>query len=351
MGMSWQACMDDDALWQTLEPGHSPSPQGVFIVNEGNFMYGNASLSYYDPEEKEVFNDVFFNTNGVLLGDVAHSMTIRENRGYIVVNNSGRIYVMDIETFELKGKITGLTSPRYIHFVSDEKAYVSDLYAKAITIVNPETFEITGHIDVSNDDSEFYQHPTEQMIQVGNYVFTNSWSFDQSILVIDTETDEWIDTIEVLKQPQSMVLDKHEKLWVLADGGFPDSPHGNEKPGLIRIDAHSREVEKVFRFDQDDHPLSLAINGSRDTLYFINEHIYRHPATSESFPEVFIESHYPEGSYGGYHALNVDPYSSEIYVGDAIDYVQPGIVYRFSAQAEPVDTLHVGILPGDIAFR
>ena len=349
--MLLHSCMDDDALWKTRPIEIPASLEGVFIINEGNIMYGNASLSYYDPTENQIFNDVFFQTNGLPLGDVAQSMTIRDGLGYIVINNSGRVYVIDMESFVLKGKITGLVSPRYMHFISDEKAYITDLYAKAISIVNPQTLEITGSIDVTNNESIFYQHSAEQMVQLGQYVFVNCWSFDNSILVIDTETDEWIDTIEVPIQPQSMVTDRFGRLWVLTDGGFAGNPFGHEEPQLLSINPHTREVERSFRFELADHPLSLAINGSRDTLYFINRHIYRHAVSSESFPEVFIESPYAIQHLGGYRGLGIDPVSSHVYVGDAIDYVQPGIVYRFSPEANPVDTFRVGIIPGNFAFR
>src|SRR5690554_356122 len=88
-----------------------PSSKGLFIVNEGNFMYGNASLTYYDPQSGNVENEVFIRANGINLGDVAQSMTIHNGLGYIVVNNSGVIFVIDPATFRLKGNITGLISP------------------------------------------------------------------------------------------------------------------------------------------------------------------------------------------------------------------------------------------------
>ena len=184
------------------------------------------------------------------------------------------------------------------------------------------------------------------MVQYKNFVFTNCWSYDNKILVIDSDTDSVVDSIEVGIQPTSLVIDKYNKIWTITDGGYKGSPYGHEEPCLYRIDAETRQIEKRIVFDLNDAPSEVCLNGTRDTLYFINEAVWRMDVRADAVPgEPFLK-------YNNtiYYGLTVDPKTSEVYVADAIDYVQNGVVYRFSPQAVPLDTLRVGITPGAFCF-
>lgn len=326
---------------EVVDFGDSPVDNALFITNEGNFMNETASLSVYYPKEKRVENEIFARANGKKLGDVAQSMVIRDGKGYVVVNNSGVVYVIDINTFKVTGGIKGLVSPRYIHFVSDTKAYITDLYAARITIFNPQTLQKTGTIETRGHKS------TEQMVQYGKYVFTNCWSYDNKILVIDSERDEIVDSISLKIQPTSLVIDKHNKIWTVTDGGFDGSSHGWEVPSLYRIDAETRTIEQEFIFKKGDWPSEVTLNGARDTLYFINKDVWRMDVTASVIPAS------PFLKYAGtkYYGLTVDPVTSEVYVADAIDYQQAGIIYRFTSDARLVDSFEVGIIPGAFCFR
>ena len=338
LSLFFAACTDEPVETVFFE---LDTKNGVFISCEGNFMYGNASLSFYNYETQNVQNNLFYARNNVPLGDVAQSMYINKNSLFLVANNSGKIYVIDPETAVFKGAITGLTSPRHILFVSEEKAYISDLYASHITVFNPITLEKTGQINLTE------KHTSEQMVQVEKNVFVSSWSYDNKILVIDTETDTLVTEIEVPLQPRDLKVDRNNKIWVLSDGGFEGSPAGNEQPALTRIDPETFTVEKILRFPDEDNPYDLELNSSLDTIYFINKGIYKMAVNTKNLPD----SAFIPGENKLFYSLGVNPNNNEIYVSDAIDYTQNAIIYRYSQAGVLTDSFKVGINPSDFLFR
>lgn len=327
------------------EESFEAASSGLFITNEGNFQYGNASLSFYDPATRTIENEVFYRANGMKLGDVAQSMIVHNGVGWIVVNNSHVVFAIDLNTFREVGRITNLTSPRYMHFVSDEKAYITQIWDNRITVVNPRTYQITGYIDCPEMTME--TGSTEQMVQWGDYVYVNCWSYQNRILKIDTRTDTVVDELEVGIQPTSLVLDRNGKIWTITDGGYEGSPYGYEAPSLYRIDAETFRVEREFPFVLGDDPSEVQINGAGDRIYWLNDDVWEMDVEAERLPvRPFLEQRETI-----YYGLTVDPRSGEVYVADAIDYQQQGMIYRYSPAGELLDEFYVGVIPGAFCWK
>lgn len=344
--LSFAALLTGCMRWDYAESEVFNEPEaGLFIINEGNFQYGNSTLSFYNPETNSVSNEIFLRANGMKLGDVAQSMTIHNNIGWIVVNNSRVIFAIDIDNFTEVGRIEGFTSPRYIHFINDRKAYVSQLWDNRIYIVDPQKCSITGYITIP--DTEAANGSTEQMVSLGRYVYCNCWSYQNSIIKIDSETDEVVDRLETGIQPSSLVADNKGRLWALTDGGYEGSPYGHEAPALYCIDPERFEVERVFGFGLDDIPRCLVVNKTGDKLYWLNDAVWEMDIDADRLPRLpIIDSRQTK-----YYSLTVSPVNNDIYVADAIDYQQSGIVYRYSSDGILIDEFYCGITPGEFCWK
>ncbi len=308
-----------------------PSGRKIWVVNEGNFQGGNASLSVYDPVGKEAYSAVYQCVNQQPLGDVAQSVTVRNGSLYIVVNNSGKIEVVNRSTLEHQATITGLTSPRFMLEVSPRKAYVSDLYADGVWIIHTGNHTVTGKIDVAGW--------TEKMLLVNGKVWVANKTSDQ-MMVIHPQTDVLEDSIATGRSPDSFCLDATGKLWVLCSGGYLESI-----PELLRIDPVTRTVEARFTFSSVyESPGSLCINNTGDQLYWLNEGIYQMDISAETlpgFPLIPAAAHL-------FYGFNYDFVAHELYVTDAIDYSQRGWTFRYKDNGTLLDSFQTGVIPGYI---
>lgn len=316
-------------------PSYFPGGTGFFVLNEGNFMSGNGSVSFYSTETHKIYNSLFTEKNQRALGDIPSFVAVDGNTGYIVVNNSGTIEVVDMLTMESLGTITGLNSPRQM-VLNNRKGYVSSLYSDEVTVIDLDSHEKAGDFNIGCT--------SEAMAIFDDKLFIANWSGGNKIVVTDLTDEEVITSITVGLEPESMVIDLNNMLWVLCTGGWM----GEEVPRLVRINALTLEPEDEICFSSaDDNPSSLTSNAAGDTLYYLDGGVRRMPVTATSLPEgIFI----PSGDRLFYRLSAAGP-DGMICVTDAIDYQQKGDLLVYNRLGELEDTEQAGIIPGFMLFR
>jgi len=315
------------------EPSLFPAGRGYFILNEGNYLAGNGSVSFYSSETGEIHNDLFTAQNGRALGDIPSFLAVDGDRGFIIVNNSGTIEVVNLLTMESIATVTGLDSPRQM-VIRGRKGYVSSLTSNEVTVIDLDRIVISGAFNIGCT--------SEAMAISGDKLFSAFWSGGNRVVVTDLETEEVITSITVGLEPESMVLDRNNKLWVLCTGGW----NGEEIPRLVRINTVTNvaEAEMFFR-TVSDNPSSLTANAAGDTLYFIDEGVRRMPVTASGLPS---EAYITAGARL-FYKLVAGP-GGQVAVTDAIDYQQKGDFLVYNSRGELADTEQAGIIPGFMFF-
>ena len=326
---------------------------GFFIVNEGAFGNSNTSLSFYSDETGEVTNNIFQLVNERPLGDQSQSMAIHEDEGFIVVQNSGKVEVIDVDNFESIATITdGLESPRYFIGLDDDKGYVSDWGADGFTgsvkVIDLENYSVSATI-VTGAGSN-------QMVMRGGFLYVaNNGGFgtNNTISVIDTSSDEVVETVEVGDNPSNLVLDSDDNIWVLGSGSLAFDPtdfsiiEEESTPGFISRINSSNQVDLSLSFDTitgstaDD----LVIDLSNNRLYFnFDGGVWQANATGSTIStEMFLDA----GLYG----LSVDPSSGQLIGTQAPDFASGGNLIFYDSEGNQSTTQIVGIGPNSCVFK
>jgi hypothetical protein len=309
-----------------ISPSGFSTKGAVLIVNEGNYNWQNGSVSLIYPDSNKIVNDAYKLVNAKNIGDVPQSAFVAEMFIYIVVNNSGKIVKLDRSSFKQVDEIDGLVSPRFMQ-ISGNIAYVSDLYASAINVLDVDNMSIVQKISAPKS--------TEQMLLLGDKLFVSNWSKGNKLLVLDSKTNEITDSISLTLEPESMVLDKNNSVWVLCSGGFNSA----EYPALYCINTDNLSIQKELTFSSKSmSPQSLAINSTRDTLYYLNASVYQLPIESEKLNESALINANGRIFYG----LGVSP-QNEIWVSDASNFVENSEIYVYGVEGDLIKQYQVGV--------
>lgn len=335
------ACVKDKpaAPTTTRTSGH------VFVVCEGSYGSGNASLWSYNETTNTATGDVFASANVTSLGDVFQSMTRAGSEYLLCVNNSDIVYAIDTSTLALRRSLR-VAKPRYAVPTNSNTAFISTLYGNQIQLLDLASFTIKKSIDLP------YQNP-EGMCRLNGKIFVCPWdTLCNKIYEIDENTATIAREISIGGYaPHAVLADKYGMVWVLSGNATK-----HRQAALTRIDPSTGATLKTFLFTSAEDPIKPAFNTTRDTLYFIkvrydgtvsHNGIYRMNIDDESLPQSpFI----PAREYQYFWALGIEPATGNIYVGDPKGFIQKGTVSVHRTDGTTVNTFDVGIGPGQFYF-
>jgi hypothetical protein len=342
-----------------VTPGESGPVKGFFLLNEANMGSNKASIDYFDSESGKYYKNIYptINPNVVHeLGDVGNDIKIYGGKLYAVINVSGYIEVMDVHTAKHTHSIS-VPNCRYIVF-NKGYAYVSSY---------------NGPVSIDPD------------IPLG------------CVVKIDTVTMEEVERVAVGYQPEEMVI-RGNKLYVANSGGYrvPDYDHtvsvialndftGEQKRITVGINLHRMKLDNdsniyvgsrgdyrnrpsnTYIIDKNDMvrkkldlPCSnMAVDGDSMYIYSVewsnitlkNTVTYAivNTKTQAIASRRFITDDTDKQIVAPY-GIAIHPETRDIYVTDAKDYMNPGVLYCFDRYGKRKWAQVTGDAPAHIVF-
>jgi YVTN family beta-propeller protein len=342
-GMALLAACDPDS------DVSAPVTTGVYVLSEGQFGVGDGAVSVFDKATKAVTVDAFGSANnGAKLGDVVQSMGVQGTRGYIVVNASDKIEVVDLPGFKSAGTIKGLHEPRYFTSTSATRGYVTEWRGPytgylpgVLSILDLSTNTVTKSIPVGRNP--------EQLLALGGRIYVPN-SLDNTISVIDEASGTLSSTITVADGPTSLVADKDNNIWVLCSGFVtymstaPYTATRVSAGSLIRFSPGSPASQFKLSFPATSGPSQLRISPSKDQLYYsFGGAEYQMSTSATALPATsFIRRRFS--------GFAIDPGDNTVYAGVSPSYNGNGRVVRYQTTGTAIDSFDVKVGPNGFVF-
>jgi hypothetical protein len=334
------SCKNDDSSGFSIDLHN-----GIFVTNEGPFQNGTGTITFISDQGK-VTQQVYKKVNNKDLGNIVQSMTLYQNRAFIVVNNSHKVVVVDRYTFDELDIIEGdfIQNPRYF-VANNDIGYISnwgnpqDPNDDYISVVSLDDYSLITKIMV-------YEGPEKMLIEDSKlYVnLQGGFSFNNKVTLINIQTNNVENVLMVGDVPVGIERDSEGVVWVLCQGIPEYAQNLSETSGkLIKIE--NAQITQVFDFGPEiTHPKNLTIDNN--TLYYmVNQKVYNFENTNNSLPVNEID-----GFEGNFYSLKAK--NNNLYATDALDFVSEGKLKVFDLSLQVISNQYdTGLIPGSIVFQ
>ena len=338
LGLVLSSCVKNPAASNSY---YTPQAIAVYVLNQGNYGQGNASLTAYFPDSNYAENDLFKLANGTTLGDVGNDIQLYNGDAYMVINNSDKIVVMDASTALAVGTIyfPSGTSPYRIAFYDQLNiAFVSDLYTNSVSVVNLATNAV-----IPEDSISVGPEPYGIACAYGQVFVANSgYGTGNTVSIIDAAARKVIKTVTVGKGPTEVEPDGNGNFWVVCAGEPGDNG------SIYVISATSDSVIDSISIGMQIPSFTghtLAIDGQNGVAYLIADSsvVKLNVAERRIVNKDLIN--------GNFYAIAADGATGDVYVTDAMGGKTDGEVYIYTSSGQFTNrSFTAGIYPDGIAF-
>lgn len=316
---------------------------GILVVNQGNFTNADGSLDFYDPATQTLTIDAYRKTNEEPIGGIIENVAFHGDKAIIISNVADKIIMAEAGNLAEIATIQDpvLATPRYFTG-SGQKGYVSAWgpYEEDWSLQNSKVavLDLNSHALITTID---VPAGPEGIISLGNKVFVANSSND-TITVIDTQTDAVIEKIKTYTAPRHFAADAADKLWVVYGSGH-----------IARFNPNTYQEELSLQIE--DKSLSGKIQLVGNTLYFhTSQWDETYTNTSNAIYKLDISAASPAEELvlekENMRTFAVDPEDGTIYGGVALG-AESGTIVIFDEQGNELDHFAAGKFPHQIIFR
>lgn len=333
---------------------------GFYLLNEGNMGSNKATLDYWDSSTGEYIRNIFGAANADVpkeMGDVGNDLAIYGSRLYAVINCSNKVDILDTATARKLGQVD-IPNCRFIAF-DGPFAYVTS-YAGPVEI-DPDYKQrgFVARIDTATmkviDTVTVGYQPDGIAISQGKAYVANSGGYmvpryERTVSVIDLNSFKVTDEIDIAVNLHYCLADTHGCVWISSRGDYYDTASR-----LFCYDPSAGRIVADFDIPVGD----IWLDGNQ--LYIIGKSWSHIVASGEAAytivdtatKQIVTRNFITDGTdkqikmpFG----VAVNPVTKEIYVTDALNYVNPGNIYCFSADGVLQWKARTGDIPAHIAF-
>jgi hypothetical protein len=344
--LALNSCEKDDKVQETPEVS-----TGVYVLNQGKQNSNNASLSYYDFQNKTATTDIFASQNKRGLGDIGQDIIKYGSKIYIALTGSSIVEVINaktgvsIKSISMVDANGNATTPQTLTSANGKVFVV--LYSGSVARLDTTSLSVDKTLAVgANPDKSIIVNNKLYVANTGGVATVK----DSTVSVIQLPDFTETTRIKVNLNPAGGIgADSDGNVYIQSYGNYSNIPGKFQ-----RIEAGTNKVTDInlsmqgftiagnyaYYFNYETDPVTwLAKDGSAT----VGVYDLKNQKTTNT--NIINSSSVQKTPYG----IGINPLNGDVYVGTT-DYVNSGKAYCFGSDGTLKYSFSTGVNPYKFLF-